>query len=237
MGERRSRDRTLTIRVCVAVPPKTVDEAFSLIEQAEAQHADLIEIRLDSLTNYNRIADIPECSKTPLIATNKSLDNHGSFSGSETERQKILLDAANNGFTYVDVDLGTPNQAELISNLHEAGAKVIVSFHDFEQTPSISTLEKIVGKEVALGADICKIITTANTVEDNSNVINFVSKASKKAKIVCFAMGDLGVPSRFLSPVFGAFFTFASIDEKRKTAKGQLTIQEMRKAYQLLGLK
>jgi len=227
----------LTNRVCVAVPPKTVEEAFSLIKQAEAQHADLIEVRLDSLTNHDRIAEIPRCTKTPLIATNKSLDNHGKFSGSETERQKILMYAAKSGFMYVDVDLDTPKQTELVRELREAGAKVIVSFHDFEQTPSLTKLDKIFDKEIALGADVCKIITTANTVEDNSTTINFVQGASKKAKIVCFAMGNLGVPSRFLSPVFGAFFTFASINEKRKTAKGQLTIQEMRKAYQLLGQK
>ena len=225
----------MTIRVCVAVPPKTVEEAFSLIKQAEAQNADLIEIRLDSLTNHDRIAEIPRCTKTPLIATNKSQKYHGNFSGNETERQKILLTAAKNGFTYVDVDLGTPHQKELISSLREAGTKIIVSFHDFEQTPSLSKLEKIFDEEVALRGDVCKIITTANSVEDNSTAIDLVSKASKKCKIVCFAMGDLGVPSRFLSPVFGAFFTFASIDEKRKTAEGQLTIQEMRRAYQLLG--
>ena len=225
----------MTIRVCVAVPPKTVEEAFSLIKQAETQNADLIEIRLDSLMNHDRIAEIPRCTKTPLIATNKSQKNHGNFVGRETERQKILLNAARNGFTYVDLDLGTPNQKELIGSLREAGAKVIVSFHDFEETPSISKLEKILNEEAALGADVCKIITTAKSVEDNSTAIRLVSEASKKCKIVCFAMGDLGVPSRFLSPVFGAFFTFASIDEKRKTAIGQLTIQKMRKAYQLLG--
>lgn len=219
------------------MPPKTVEEAFHLIKQAEAQHADLIELRLDSLTKHDRIAEIPRCTKTPLIATNKSLKNHGNFFGSETERQKILLDAARNGFTYVDVDLGTPNQEELISSLREAGAKIICSFHDFERTRSVSELDAILEEEVALGGDVCKIVTTANTVEDNVAAINFVQGASKKAKIVCFAMGDLGVPSRFLSPVFGAFFTFASINEKRKTAKGQLTIQEMRKAYQLLGRK
>jgi 3-dehydroquinate dehydratase I len=227
----------LTIRVCVAVPPKTVEESFSLIEEAEAQNADLIEVRLDSLKNHDRIAEIPHCTKTPLIATNKSLEQHGSFSGNETERQKILLNAARNGFTYVDVDLGTPNPTELISCLREAGAKVIVSFHDFEQTPSISKLSKVLDEEVALGAEVCKIITTARSVEDNSVPLDLISKASNKTKIVCFAMGDLGIPSRFLSPVFGAFFTFASLDEKRKTAKGQLSIKEMRSAYQLLGLK
>jgi 3-dehydroquinate dehydratase type I len=137
----------------------------------------------------------------------------------------------------VDVDLGTPKQTELIRNLHEAGAKIIFSFHDFEQTPSPPQLDSVLEEEIALSAEVCKIITTARSVEDNLITLNFVSEASKKAKIVCFAMGELGKPSRLLSPVFGAFFTFASIDEKRKTAKGQLTIQEMRRAYELLGLK
>ena len=74
-------------------------------------------------------------------------------------------------------------------------------------------------------------------MKDNLITLNFVSEAFTKARIVCFAMGDLGKQSRLVSPVFGAFFTFASLDEKRKTAKGQLTIQEMNSAYEALGLK
>jgi len=227
----------LTIKVCVSVPPKTVEESFDLIEKAEAQHADLIEVRLDSLKNHDRIAEIPLCSKMPLIATNRSIEHHGKFSGSEDERQRILMDAARNGFEYVDIDLSMPNMKQLIDNLREVGAKLIVSFHDFERTPELSLLNKVLEEEIDWGAEICKIVTTARSVEDNLNTINFVSEASKKAKIVCFAMGELGKLSRLLSPVFGAFFTFASIDEKRKTAKGQLTIQEMREVYAILGLK
>ncbi|MCJ7613827.1 type I 3-dehydroquinate dehydratase, partial [Candidatus Bathyarchaeota archaeon] len=219
------------------IPPKTVDDAIKLIQKAEAQHADLIEVRLDYLTNHDHIADIPSCSKTPLIATNKSTAQHGTFSGTETERQKILLDATRNGFTYVDVDLGTPKQTELIRKLHKGGAKVIVSFHNFEQTPPMSELDNVLEEEVALGADVCKIITTARTVKDNIVTLDFVSEASKKVQLVCFAMGELGKHSRLVSPVFGAFFTFASLDEKRKTAKGQLTIQEMNLSYEALGLK
>ena len=227
----------MTIQVCVAVPPKTVDEAFELIQKAEAQHADLIEVRLDSLNAFDHVADIPSCTKTPLIATNKPAEQHGKFSGTETERQNILLDAAKNGFTYVDVDLGTPNQTDLIRKLREAGAKIIVSFHDFLQTPPVSELVKVLDEEVALGADVCKIVTTAKTVKDNLVVLDFVSEASKKVKLVCFAMGELGQHSRLVSPVFGAYFTFAALDKKRKTAKGQLTIEEMNTAYEALGLK
>jgi 3-dehydroquinate dehydratase type I len=227
----------LTIKVCVSIPPKTVEDALNLIEKADAQHADIIEIRLDRLTNHDRIVDIPGCSNTPLIATSKSTEQHGEFSVSETERQRLLIDAAQKGFEYVDVDLDTPNASKLVSKLQDVGAKPIVSFHDFHQTCSLPELYRILEEEIALGADVCKIITTAKYIEDNLLTLDFVSKASNKTKIVCFAMGELGKLSRLLSPVFGAFFTFSAIDENRKTAKGQITIQEMRQAYRALGLK
>jgi len=121
--------------------------------------------------------------------------------------------------------------------LHEIGAKPVVSFHDFNETPSSSQLNKILKKEIASGADVCKIVTTAKLVEDNLTALDFVSKACKNARIVCFAMSELGKLSRLLSPVFGAFFTIASLEKGRKTAQGQLTIQEMRSAYEALGLK
>jgi 3-dehydroquinate dehydratase-1 len=227
----------LSIKVCVSLPPKTVDEAVDLIEKAEAKNADLIEIRLDSLKKHGKLADITHSSNTPFIATNKTTENHGHFSGNEEAHQKILLAAASNGFHYVDVDLSTPNRKELIDRLREGGAKPIVSFHDFTKTPTTTQLDEVLEQEIGAGAEVCKIVTTANQFEDNLTALNFVSKASKKTKIVCFAMGEFGKSSRLLSPVFGAFFTFASLDKKMKTAKGQLTIQEMKHAYDVLGLK
>jgi 3-dehydroquinate dehydratase type I len=227
----------LNPRICVSIPPKTIDEAFALIQKAEVQHADIIEVRLDALKNREKIIDIPSFSEIPLIATNKSIQQHGSFSGTEKERQKILVDAAKSGFTYVDVDMGASSKNELIRSLKDAGVKVIVSFHDFELTPSLVLLSNVLDEQLALGANVCKIITTARMVEDNLTTLNFVSDASKHTELVCFAMGDLGKPSRLLSPVFGAIFTFACLHDKRKTAKGQLTIQEMKFAYQTLGLK
>jgi 3-dehydroquinate dehydratase len=50
-------------------------------------------------------------------------------------------------------------------------------------------------------------------------------------------MGELGKVSRLLSPLFGGFFTFASLERGNETASGQMTIQEMKAAYELLGQK
>ena len=227
----------MTIKICVSVPPKTVAEALNLIEKAENQRADFIEVRLDSLKKHNELANIANCSNTPLIATNRSTKCQGNFSGSENERKKILLDATRNGFEYVDLELSTPRLKEIVGNLRGMGVKPIISFHDFDETPSSSQLNEVLRREIDSGADVCKIVTTARVVEDNLTVLDFVSKASKSTRMVCFSMGDLGKPSRLLSPVFGAFFTIASLESGRKTASGQLTIREMKTIYEALGLK
>jgi 3-dehydroquinate dehydratase type I len=98
-------------------------------------------------------------------------------------------------------------------------------------------MERVLDEEIASGANVCKIVTTAKHVEDNLPALSFVSFASNKAVLVCFCMGEHGKISRLLSPVFGAFFTFASIEKDSETAAGQMSISEMRAAYGLLGAK
>ncbi len=226
----------MTLRVCVSILPETVTEALKLVEKAENRGADFIEIRLDTFRDYSELSEIPACSKLPMIATNKSVKSHGKFLGSETERKQTLLNAAEKGFEYVDLDLSTSELESIVSDVHSMGVKSIISFHDFNETPSLQKMEEILKKEIASGADVCKIIATAKSVEDNLTMLNFVSKASKSTKTVCFCMGELGKTSRLLSPLFGGFFTFASLERGKETAAGQLTIQEMRAVYETLGI-
>jgi 3-dehydroquinate dehydratase type I len=224
----------VTLRVCVSVLPETVTEALELVEKAENRGADFVEIRLDTFREYRALSDIPACSNLPMIATNKSVKRYGRFVGSEIERKQTLLNAAEKGFEYVDLDLSTSELESIINDIHRLGVKSIISFHDFNETPSLQNMEEILKKEIASGADVCKIVATAKSVEDNLTVLNFVSNASKTAKTVCFCMGELGKTSRLLSPLFGGFFTFASLERGKETAAGQLTVQEMKAAYETL---
>ena len=112
-----------------------------------------------------------------------------------------------------------------------------MSFHKFDGALGISELDRVLERQIASGAEVCKIVTTAKHVEDNLVALNFTSAASSKAKVVCFCMGELGKVSRLLSPLFGGFFTFASLERGSETASGQMTIQEMKAAYELLGQK
>jgi len=227
----------LTPRICVSILPKTTTEALRLIDKAEEAHADLIEVRLDCLEDQDRLADVAAHGKTLKIAACKTPKSGGKFSRNEKEQQQLLLKAAKNGFAYVNVDLTQLKLNHTIKELKLLGVKLIVSFHDFAETPSPAALSNILEKEIALGADVCKIVTTANHIKDNLDLLNFTATACKKAKLACFAMGDDGKISRLLSPFFGGYFTFASLEQGRETATGQMTIQEMQSAYELLGLK
>jgi 3-dehydroquinate dehydratase I len=227
----------VTPRICVSILPKNNIEALKLIEKAEQAKADLIEIRLDCFEISRRLSDLSASTKIPLIATNKLQSEKGFFTGTESERQQTLLNAAKNEFEYVDIDLSSQKQKETISQLKQLGTKTIVSYHKFDGALSVSMMEQILDEEIASGASICKIVTTAKQIEDNLPALSFVSFGSSKAKLVCFCMGENGKTSRLLSPLFGAFFTFASLEQGDETAAGQMSISEMRAAYSLLGIK
>ena len=212
-------------------------QALNLIEKAEKAKADLIEVRLDCLEISRKLSDLSASTKIPLIATNKLQSEKGFFSGTETERQRTLLNAAKNGFEYVDVDFLSPKRNETISKVKSLGAKTIVSYHKYDGILSASMMEKILDEQIASGASICKIVLTAKQIEDNLPTLSFVSFASTKAKLVCFCMGEHGKTSRLLSPAFGAFFTFASLEQGSETAVGQMSIGELKTAYKLLGIK
>ena len=214
----------------MSILPKTLPEALRLIEKAEAAHADLIEVRLDSIEKRGELADLSAHGNTPKIATDRS-------SRTETEQRQTLLSAAKSGFEYVDAELSTPRLKDLVKEVKALGAKSIVSFHKFDGSLGISELNSVLEKEISSGAEVCKIVPTAKRIEDNLTTLNFISTASSKAKLVCFCMGELGKVSRLLSPLFGGFFTFASLELGNETASGQMTIQEMKAAYELLGQK
>jgi 3-dehydroquinate dehydratase type I len=227
----------VTVRICVSILPKNDIGSLNLIEMAEKAQADLIEVRLDNLDVSCKLSDLSASTRIPLIATNKLQSEKGFFTGTELQRQQTLLKAAKSGFEYIDVNLSSPKHKETINQLKQSGAKPIVSYHKFDGALNVSVMERILDEEIASGASICKIVTTAKQVEDNLPALSFVSFASNKAELICFCMGEHGKISRLLSPVFGAFLTYASLEKGGKTAAGQMNISEMRTAYGLLGVK
>ena len=211
-------------QICISIQPKTAPEALKLIDRAEKASADLIEIRLDAMQKPENLVGLAKHGEIPKIATNKLVRHHGGFKGTEFEQKRILLNAAKDGFEYIDIELSASNLREFTTEVSEYGSKPIVSFHDYNHSLELAKLNNVLEQEISSGADVCKIVTTARRIEDNLTLLNFTEAACKRANIVCFAMGDYGKISRLLSPLFGCFFTFAALESGGETAPGQMTI-------------
>jgi 3-dehydroquinate dehydratase type I len=177
------------------------------------------------------ISEIRHATDVPMIATNRKKDQGGRFSGPENSRIGTLTQAIQSGFEYADLELTTRSLRDNVRRLKRDGAGIVISYHVKDRTPSLQTLESILLKEKRAGADICKIVGTARSYEDNLRCLTFLSQHAGRGKLVCFLMGRLGIPSRILSPLFGGYFTFASSGIGSATALGQIPITSLRAIY------
>ena len=220
-------------RICASILPEKESETKSLVELTETKPVELLEIRLDRLG----MKSLPNVkTRLPLVATCRAKKDGGSFRGSEKERIAVLKRAAELGFDYVDMELEMQEAPTISEEIRELGCKLIVSHHVMKVTPPSEAISEIQARELKLNPDICKIVTYAQSHEDNLTLLNAIPKMSQRSNVVCFAMGDKGKISRILSPMFGAHFTIAALDKERTTAPGQMTVDELIEAWRILGL-
>ena len=223
----------MNIQICAAVTADNEEGVEVAVKRAQKEKADLIEIRMDYFKREIDLEEIRSLTTLPLIATNRSRTEGGFYEGLEKRRISLLFEALKAGFDYIDLELMTEGIEELAAKARD---KLILSYHDLTST-DYSKINRIYEKEKAVGAQFYKIITMAKTVDDNLTTLRFVSEQQQKQenKLICFCMGKLGITSRILSPLFGSSFTYTSITTCEESAPGQLTIEETKKFYKLLG--
>jgi len=222
-------------KIAVSIPACTISEASRMVRKASRLGADLAEIRLDYLKREEPVEKIVGTGTMPLIATFRSSNNGGAQNLKGTERVETLIAAAEAGFDYVDIEVETRNLTAVINKLRNAGAKTIASHHDFTRTASDIKLKRVLQLCRSSGATLSKLVTTVRRLEDNLRLLALTREASRRGGVICFGMGALGVQSRIYSPIYGAAFTFASLDDGRSVAPGQIPLSRMRRIYAEMG--
>lgn len=212
-------------KICAAI----VNTDLKAIKEVEPL-ADLFEVRIDIIGDG--WMEVARQLKKPWIATNRTVEEGGNWQGSEARRIEGLLRAIELGASMVDVEFKTKNLENIVP-LVKKRVQCILSHHNVERTPPVEEMRKTVQGQLKAGADICKIVTTARTLEDNLAVLQLISEF-RDNRVVAFAMGLEGQLSRVLSPLVGADFTYASVEKGRESAPGQITIREMIKIYEMV---
>ncbi len=151
----------------------------------------------------------------------------------DKSRKEILSYAIDCGASMVDVETESYQgyREEVIQKAKEKNCKVIISFHDFERTPSRIELEKITKTVFEQGADLAKIITTSISPDDNATILSLYDSFKN---LIAFSMGEIGKFTRVKCLKLGAPFSYAAPDYGKSTAVGQFSVSKMRKQLKRL---
>ncbi len=204
------------MRPCVVVTESNIKRAVSIAEKFS-----IAEIRMD-LCQF-RSQYLTEIFSLPIetIATYREADS----TNASVQKMEQLKKAISAGASYIDVELTLNYQQreDLISFAKGYHAKVIVSYHNFDKTPSRKELKEIIDQSRQIGADIVKIATKVNFRDDCLNILNLYQG---EENLVAFGMGEDAKFTRITSLFLGAPFTYVHYISGSKTAEGQIGYKE-----------
>jgi 3-dehydroquinate dehydratase/shikimate dehydrogenase len=203
-----------------------------MLEKAEAVARDnsFLEFRLDYLSQPGQFLPklkgfIEYHPHLVLIATCRRVKSGGKYRGSVENQLDILVKAAQLGCQLLDVEIESAilmksRQWEKLKKV----AALILSFHDFRGTKH---LEKTFAKMKEFPADFLKVVTTANSLHDNVELMRFLQSKSDDNAMVGVCMGEQGIISRVLGVRAGSVFTFGAANPGEETAPGQIAARTL----------
>jgi len=185
---------------------------------------DFFELRLDRLPPLQE-SDIAKL-QSPLIVTARHPAEGGAAKLSQTERRDLLSKFLPHA-ALIDIELRSLSALnEIWEQAGRQNIGRICSFHNFNRTPELGRLQKRRRRAADAGADIFKIVTRADTVDDLITLLRVLRFQSSAMRLCVMATGKFGAISRLLFPECGSVLVYAPLN--RAFHDGQLTLEQLR---------
>ena len=225
------------LRICVSICERS-SGAIRREAARAAELADLIELRLDCLDHSQgaqRLSNIKALFPDihlPVIVTYRPAEQGGQRDLSAKLRLLFwLFNRPTADFFDVEFDITTAPSV-FDSDKHLDWGRVIASYHNFRGVPA--DLVTIYERMSKTPARILKFAVQANDATDCLPVFDLLERGLKGGhEMIAIAMGLPGLATRILGPSRGAFLTYASPDNDRATAPGQISARELRDLYRI----
>ena len=224
-------------RICISICERTV-EGLKIAAMRASESADFIEFRLDCLDQSLGVESLREIKSllpdihVPVIVTYRPSEHGGQRDLSAKLRLMFWLfnkPAAD----YFDIEFDIATAPSVFdSDKQFDWSRVISSYHNFREVPV--DLMAIYERMSNTRARILKFAVHADDAIDCLPVFQLLERGIRSGhEIIAIAMGTPGLATRVLGPSRGAFLTYASPDNGKKTAPGQISAREFNELYRI----
>ena len=220
-------------RVCAVITEETCEAARLAMNRA-AGVADMIELRLDYLRDFDfanpdNLRALLRDKSIPIIITCRAVSEGGKQFVENNVRLRLLVEGARHLADYCDIEAAHYSEA---ARLSPELSRLIVSYHNFDETPA--EIDSIYDRITVLPAAIHKIAVRANSITDTLAVFRLLDRAQIEGrKLIALSMQEPGLITRVLGPVAGSFLTYASIEQGKESAPGQVSCEQLRDLYRI----
>ncbi|MEW9053869.1 MAG: type I 3-dehydroquinate dehydratase [Neobacillus sp.] len=233
-------------KICVPMVGETVTQLKEEAAFLKTIDLDLVEWRVDFFEHVEEIIIVKEAlreirtilSDVPLIFTFRSAKEGGEKEITSSYYFELNQLIAETGLIdVVDIELFNDETEiqSLISKAHSNNVSVIISNHDFDQTPAKEEIIIRLRKAQELGGDIPKIAVMPRNPADVLTLLDATHTMNEQyadRPIVTMSMAGTGVISRLAGEVFGSAITFGAA--KKASAPGQVSVTELRNVLSLI---
>ncbi|WP_039909408.1 type I 3-dehydroquinate dehydratase [Acinetobacter beijerinckii] len=230
----------LPVKTIVPITAKNKEQAIAQAKVIAAnQDADLAEFRIDLLdfaADSKQVIALGHELKNilatkPMIATIRTHNEGGKLTISDADYGKTYQAYLKQPFMdMLDVEMFRDQQVvkNTVKLAHDKKVLIVMSNHDFQQTPSEDEIVKRLLKQDELGADILKIAVMPQSKQDVFTLMNATLKVSQQSKkpLLTMSMGKLGTISRIATANMGGSFSFGMIGEA--SAPGQIDVTQLK---------
>ena len=227
-------------KICVSVMGIARPDIRLKTKEVVDHHADIVEWRgdwyCDILKKEKVLSVLPEIREiigdTPLLFTFRSADEGGEQKihiKDYVNLCKVIIESGYVDILDVELFTGDIQVKEIIEMAHAHQVKVILSNHDFHQTPDKEEIVRRLCKMQELGADLIKISVMPQNRKDVLTLLAAEEEMATnhaKCPMCAISMGRLGAVSRVCGEIFGSALTFGSVG--KLSAPGQIKIEELR---------
>ena len=217
--------------ICVSIQEPSFERCKEMMLSLAAKGADRIaELRADLCHFTPEQVSLLVAANPHTIVTSRVESDNPSLSFNR------LCAAIEAGAEYIDTELEYPDdlQLQLRNRARSAGTKLIVSWHNFSTTPPLKQLLEVYRSCAEKGADVVKIVTTANSLIDATrtmrlyrSVARLPRKRIQRPPLAAFAMGSAGKFTRYLSLKLGSPLSYTYPDGAKATAPGQYSESQL----------